>query len=118
MIKVTKNSNIMAQKYNIWSINDLENHYKRNDGGHWFDKATMKFFNSRLSDAIYYGKKHIYFVSSEVNPSGVRRYSVRKYNPEEIEIYTVGEFFSYNSLQAAKIAARACAENEISEEKE
>lgn len=82
------------------------------DGGsHWFDKNTMRFFRSRVSEALYGGQ---YFVSSEENPSGERRYTVRKveWEDDRYVINNVGDFHSYASRSGAhKAAQRAARDN-------
>lgn len=101
----------------IYSIRDLEQHYQKLTKGHWFSKSTLRFFNSRLSEKLHYGKRCIYFVSSEAAPMppNPRRYSVRRYNTETGDISTMGEFQQYKSSQAANTAAQALASAESEE---
>ena len=95
----------------IYSIQDLELHYRQKTKGHWFDKVTMRFFRSRLSETLYFGKEVIYFVSSELGPhQDKRRYSIRSYNPETGDINTVGEFQAYKTLKTAISAMKEIGE--------
>lgn len=105
MSKVKNES--LAVRSGIYTIRDLGEHYKRKTKGYWFDSETLKFFRSRLSESLFYGRSVIYFVSSEQGPtaSDRRRYSVRKYDPETGSIETVGDFQQYGSLSSAKVAA-------------
>lgn len=63
-------------------------------GGHFFDRATMRFFNSRIESSLYQGG---YFVTSEqfVDSAGeahAREYLVRHFYAEDPRrIVTVGE---------------------------
>lgn len=69
--------------------------------GHWFDAATMRFFKTRLPRVAYATNAGILFITSEVNPSGVKRYSIRRQGVDG-DINTVGEFHGYISRQAAE----------------
>jgi hypothetical protein len=91
----------------------------RNPAGHWFDADTMRFFRSRLAQTGYtacdvwdggpaYGRHPtapIFFVSSEQGPDGVRRWTVRRLDPDGA-IETEGEFQGFRSRDAADRAAR------------
>lgn len=102
----------LSNRSRIYSMRDLQSHYQRTNGGHWFDPGTMRFFKTRLSEHLFYGATIIYFVSSEQGPNGIRRYSVRSYTPETGEIDTVGEFQQYRTRdQAKRAAAKAAASN-------
>lgn len=91
----------------IYSIRDLEQHYKSKTKGHWFEASTMAFFKSRLAESLVYTEDRILFFSSEKGPNGIRRYSIREYNPETGAIETVGlGFQAYKTLAAAKRAAQ------------
>lgn len=77
---------------------------------HFFERATMKFFNSRVSDTAYQdGRGGAYFTTSEKGPNGVRGYSVRHYDPERCGVETVGKFQGYRSMEAAQTAAKRLA---------
>jgi len=67
--------------------------------GHWFDRDTMRFFQTRIPDARVYGGR--YFISSE-QFGAPRGYTVREINLETGDISTVGKFNSYPSLKAAR----------------
>ena len=71
----------------------------RNIGHCFFSKSTMKFFKSIIHDAIYKGK---YFITSEREPRGDRRFTVRVVN-ESGSISRVSDFgdFKYK-YQAEK----------------
>jgi hypothetical protein len=77
---------------------------------HWFDKATMRFFKSRVDDTAWAdGKGGAYFVSSEKGPHGPRAYSVRHYDPRSCSIDTVGEFMGHRTKRQAVAAAKKAA---------
>jgi hypothetical protein len=77
---------------------------------HFFDKDSMRFFNSRIGDSAYGdGKGGAYFVTSEKGPSNVRSYSVRRYDPKRCGIETVGKFQQYGSAKTAQTAAKRAA---------
>ena len=78
-------------------------------GLHWFDKDTMKFFNTRIVTGIL---KEKYFISSEFYrdwQTGDReptKYTIREVNWKTGDVSTVGEFQAYDSLKAAKEAVK------------
>ncbi len=77
----------------------------KDNGGHFFDPLTMRFFRSRVGRRIYGGQ---YFVTSErdgfsLNP---RRYTVRKFTGPDGDVETVGEFQQYASRSGAIAAAK------------
>jgi hypothetical protein len=90
---------------------------KRHDagaGGHWFERDTMRSFDSRVGDTVYQGPGGIFFVSSERFDSAVPRlYSVRQFRPDAeggTSIDTVGEFLGYTTRKQAQGAAKRAAE--------
>lgn len=89
------------------SIHDIEI-ASRNVGSHWFDADTKRFFRSRVMAEVFQGAGGIYFVSSEKGPNGVRRFTVRKFNPVDADISTFGPFNELTrekALRVARIAA-------------
>lgn len=72
----------------------------RSAGQHWFDRDTMRFFNSRISDCLYSGRL---FVSSErmrYESSTPRRYTVR-FVDTDAGIETLGEFDEFATSRQA-----------------
>ena len=81
-------------------------------GSHFFERGTLRFFNSKVERSIYPSRdgRRIYFITSEqFKPSsGIadkRRWSLRV--QRGCRIATVGDFQAYSSLTAARDAARA-----------
>ena len=62
----------------------------------WFSQATMRAFGSKVESPLFSGH---WFITSEVDPSGVKAYTVRYADDEDIE--TVGEFHAYRTYQQA-----------------
>lgn len=76
-------------------------------GHHWFDRNTMRAFQSRIESTVYHGR---YFISSEqfvpaCGPAETRRYTIRKAD-DDGSISTVGNFQQYASVREARRAAR------------
>lgn len=67
-------------------------------GGSFFDRGTMKFFNSKVESGVIKGK---YFITSEkyefFNP---KRYTIRKITSTG-SIDTIGNFCQFNSKRMA-----------------
>lgn len=77
-------------------------------GSHWFEPGSMRFFRTRLPrSALTDSNGRSWFVTSEAQPGGPRRYSVRCFTPSSGSIATHGEFRSHTSRAAAIRAMRA-----------
>lgn len=75
-----------------------------NAGQHFFDPATMRFFRSRIASRTVINGR--YFITSEqFDASSPRLYTIRRAN-DDGSIDTVGEFQQYETVEAAKAAAR------------
>ena len=83
--------------HGIYDVSDLE----RKHVGHFFDKDTMRFFKSKVINEVFPSTKEVFFVTSEIDPSGVKAFTVRKLNLESKRIETVGEFHSISSKTIA-----------------
>lgn len=95
-------------------------------GGHFFDKDSMRFFNSRVSEMVYptFGDFGTLFVTSERDSGSsyghhARFYTVRRaywstdnepgsstFGQDYISLETVGEFQQYMSRSGAHKAAK------------
>jgi hypothetical protein len=81
---------------------EVRDFYKRNQpDGHWFDADSMRFFKTKLPEVAYETTAGILFVTSEVNPSGVKAYTVRRQAPDG-QIKTVGDFHHFRTAAAAR----------------
>lgn len=84
---------------------------KNHDAGHhFFERDTMRFFDSRILSTLYYGEGGVYFVTSEKfrghgTPDGPRLYTVRSFDPETGSVDTAGPFNKL-SRYTAQAAAR------------
>jgi len=83
----------------------------------WFSKGTMRFFRSRVGDYAYNGPGGVFFVSSEQfeDSSGNRdrrMYSVRRFDPETMDISTASAFQEYATGATANRHAKLMAEGE------
>lgn len=67
------------------------------NGGHWFDKSSMRFFGTSFESGIIRGK---YFVTSEKPPHGPRKYTVRSFD-DKGNVHTVGDFCGYGTRAEA-----------------
>jgi len=89
----------------IFTMDDIRRANYR-AGYHFFDHDTLRFFRSRVGDTVYQGVGGIFFITSECNPSGVRAYTVRQFNPDSGRIATMGPFHSFTRTQAIATAKR------------
>jgi hypothetical protein len=75
----------------------------RRIGNHWFDRSTMRFFNTKIESGLIGGK---YFITSErYDDDRPRLFTVRRADPDGT-IDTVGEFQGYHSREDAREAIR------------
>lgn len=86
-----------------WSFSDMAQ-CNADVGQFWFSKDTMRFFGTRLLGAPASTACGVYFVSSEKPPHGPRRYSVRKFDPRDCTVDTVGEVCAYKTSKQAYAA--------------
>lgn len=93
-----------AKIYNIALIKCAN----KSAGRFYFEKSTMRYFRSRVSDKTHNGPGGVYFVTSEQHrDTDPRLYSVRRFHPETADIDTAGTFQQYTtSAQAHGAAAR------------
>lgn len=69
-------------------------------GNHWFEKSTMRFFNSVIESRLLRGR---FFITSErMELNFPKRYTVREVLPNG-DIKTVGTFQGYTDLELARI---------------
>lgn len=65
-------------------------------GLHFFDRDTMRGFNSQVEPYVYQGPGGVCLVTSEQFQDGAykadRKWTVREFNPETGSVKTVGEF--------------------------
>src|ERR1700689_5396413 len=95
-----------------WTIADIKQ-ANRAAGWHFFERATMRFFGSKILPYAYCGPNGVYFVTSEqFHPSQgqpmPRKYTVRRFNPETADVDTIGKF-NYQSRQTAREVAKQLA---------
>lgn len=82
----------------------------RDAGYHFFDRNTMRFFDSRILLYVYHGPGGTYFVTSEQfhptrGTSEPRRYTVRKFFPESGDIKSASKFATMGKREAQKAAS-------------
>ena len=105
---MTKQTTITKFPKNVgqyMTIEDIALTNKQN-GYHFFDKSTMKFFKSRILSSYNNTSKRVVFITSEINPSGKKAFTVRVADKKKGLIRTVGNFHSISSKARAEKALR------------
>ena len=79
--------------------------------GHFFDKDSMRFFDSRVCVEAFDGPAGVFFVTSERFrgfgcPDGPRLYTVRRFDRKTGAVTTPGTFQAFKTRTAAGIAAK------------
>ncbi len=104
-----KNNKITMKEF-IKSGNFLEDEVRRRaekGSPHFFDKDTMRFFSSRVSELMWKKGSDIYFVTSEADKGRVqhsgstRAFTVRKIDAGG-DINKIGEFQGHSTLSEAR----------------
>ena len=79
-------------------------------GLHFFEPATMRFFNSKIASRAVFGR-HVFVTSEQFVGSDhvaqPRRYTLRSCYDGKVN--TVGDFQQYRTIEEAKAAAKALA---------
>ncbi len=92
-----------------WTVTDIKE-ANREAGYHFFDRDSMRFFDSRVH-GVYQGLGGVYIITSEQNHgstgSAPRLYTVRQFNTATAEVDTVGNFQGFASLQDAREDAKS-----------
>ena len=90
------------QEFTYQTIEDVKS-ANRQTGGHWFDRDTMRFFNTKIESGLIGGK---YFITSErYDEDRPRKYTVRMAAPDG-SVDTIGEFQAHLSKENAREAIR------------
>jgi hypothetical protein len=79
------------------TLAEFKNLNKQN-GFHWFDKDTMRFFKTKIE---LWDCCSEYFVTSEINPDGVKAYTLRRANHKTGQVSTVGTFHGFKTKAQA-----------------
>lgn len=101
------------QKFKFASLSDVKAAHK-NTGGHWFDRGSMKFFDTRIESKLMTrgsSGRQVFITSEQYHGDGYsapRKYTIRE-ALEDASIDTVGEFQQYSTLDDAKMGVRALA---------
>ena len=98
-----------------WNPNELVSQYNYLGSGHFFDKDTMHFFQSRVTENyIRLNDTEALFITTEKGPNGIRKATVRKAilaayvrdsdgrKCEKINIETLSAFNTLSLYQAKK----------------
>jgi hypothetical protein len=97
-----------VEKQNMtWTVNTIKKHM-REQGSHWFDPSSMRFFGTKVLPTVYQGPGGIFFVTSEQPPHGKRACTVRQFDPED-GIHTIGEAASMSRHMAQRKARNLAA---------
>jgi hypothetical protein len=73
--------------------------------GYWFDKDSMRFFDSKILPGVYPAEDGAYFISSERRDENQPRLYTVRFADSDGDIWTEGEFQGHNTLSSAKQAA-------------
>jgi hypothetical protein len=94
----------------VYSINDI----KRLSKGHFFDKSSMRFFNSRICGDVIPMKDQVLFITSEkFDYKSPRRYTIRNLNLASRAIDSVSGVGEFSSKQNALTCALKLATGEL-----
>lgn len=91
-----------------WTIDAIREADHR-AGRYFFSADTIKFFNSRVLPTVYEGPGGVYFITSEKftgsnGVSAARKYTIRHFTPDPVNIRSVAGFNKMTKHQAQVIA--------------
>jgi len=99
----------MIDTEKIWDIDDIKM-ADRAAGRYFFEQSSMRFFRSRIGNTVYQGPGGIYFITSEQfvgsQETAPRKFTVRRFIPDPVDIRTVSDFNNLTRSQAHTIAKR------------
>lgn len=81
-------------------------------GFEWFANSTMRFFGTKLSPKLYIGTSGIFFVTSDLGYDRKRGYSVRRFDPTDSSIRTIGIICDHQTKAQAVAAAKRAADGQ------
>ena len=81
------------------TLTDIKNNNKK-AGRHWFDKDTMRFFDSRIESKLY--SDNTFITSEQQSYQYPRKYTIRIALNNGIDIESVGEFQQFDTLEQAR----------------
>ena len=103
-----------------WNVKDLIKLYKDTNSGHFFDKATLDFFDSKISNHFTrLNDESALFITTEKAPDAERRATIRlaklKTLPNGqyfVDIGNVGDFQAYLDVAQAAQAIDSLVQEE------
>lgn len=106
---MTKAQGVVAMSRK-WTINDIKQ-AMMDRGSHWWDASSMRFFRTTVASPVYQGPGGVFFVTRDKSGFGDAplRWTVRKFDPAELDIDTIGEVAGYRSAAAAQEEAKRLA---------
>lgn len=90
----------MTKKMTISEMKELN----KMNGGHWFDKGAMKFFNTKIEAQP--NIENIFITSEYMENPSDKKYSLRWFNTQENAVETLDGFQAFRTLDAAKEARK------------
>ena len=83
---------------------NIERDYARRNGGHWFDKDSMRFFGTRFPSGFrdVPEARVTLFLTTDKSPHDPRAASIRAYRWDAAQIGTLGEFNAHSLTVAGK----------------
>ena len=81
------------------TLTDIKNNNKK-AGRHWFDKDTMRFFDSRIESKLY--SDNTFITSEQQSYQHPREYTIRIALNSGVDIESVGEFQQFETLEQAR----------------
>lgn len=90
-----------------WDIDEIKE-ANENAGRYFFSPDTMRFFESEIDEEVFQGAGGIYFCTSEQPPHGPRVFKVRRFNPDNGDVWSASSEW-FKSLGDAKEIAEELA---------
>lgn len=94
----------MLLDYPMVTLAEIKRIYGAGEYRHFFDPDTLRFFGGTLPQNGWRTDKGIYFITSETEPEGVARFTVRLLPLEGGRIDTIGQYRGWPNFGQARAA--------------
>src|SRR5262249_60930498 len=88
----------------LWTVASVL-HANGSGGWHGFDPAIMQAFGTKVLPCVSQGRGGIYFIARDGRLGQAKKYTVRRFHPEDASIEAVGQVRRHRSAYRASLEA-------------
>ena len=87
-----------------WTVASIL-HANRSAGWPWFDPEIMQAFGTEVLPCVSQGRGGIHFITRDGRHGQTKKYTVRRFHPEDASIEAVGQVRRHRSAYRASLEA-------------